>query len=164
MNRDTWKRISDKESYSWYYEIDELGYKYNMNDIMAAMGIEQLKKLDKINEKKCYIMKRYNKGLSGLDWLSIPEHYDLKIGAHWLYIIKVEQRDEFIEFMAKNGITTGVHYMPLHLHPYYKRKYPAELPVSEGIWLNLVSLPLFYDMTDEMIEYVVDTARKFGCE
>ena len=162
MNRDTWKRISDRESYSWYYEIDELGYKYNMNDIMAAIGIEQLKKLDEINNKKRYIMKRYNKGLSGLIWLSIPEHYDLEKGAHWLYIVKVEQRDEFVDYLAKNGITTGVHYMPLHLHPYYKRKYPVKLPNSEEVWLRLVSLPLFYEMTDEIVDYVINTIRKFN--
>jgi perosamine synthetase len=161
MNRDTWRRISDKESYSWYYEINELGYKYNMNDIMAAMGIEQLKKLDKINDRKRHIMKRYNKGLSGLDWLSMPEHYDLEKGAHWLYIIKVKQRDKFVDYMAKNDITTGVHYMPLNLHPYYKRKYPAVLPNSEEVWLGLVSLPLFYELTDEMVDYVIDTVRNF---
>ena len=161
MNKDTWKRISTKESYSWYYDIDELGYKYNMNDIMASMGIVQLKKLDKINEKKRYIMKKYNEGLSSVKGISVPKYYDLETGAHWLYIIKAEKRDELVDFLAKKGITTGVHYMPLNLHPYYKRNYPTSLPVSEKVWLKLISLPLFFELTDEMIDYVIDTIKEF---
>lgn len=161
MNRDTWKRISNKKSYSWYYEINELGYKYNMNDIMASMGIEQLRKLDKINDKKRYIINRYNNGLANENWIETPLHYDLKHGANWLYIIKVEERDKLMEFLGMKGITTGVHYMPLHLHPYYKREHKEVLPHAEAEWKKIVSLPLFYEMTDEIVDYVIETVREF---
>lgn len=161
INKDTWKRFSSESSYSWYYEINELGYKYNMNDIMAVIGIEQLKKLDRINIRKREIMRQYNEGLRDLDWLTIPEHYDLENGGYWLYIVKVKDRDRFFTYLAENGITAGVHFMPIHLHPYYKKDHPESLPIAESVWQDIVSLPLFYELTDEMIDYVIQIIRKF---
>ena len=161
INKDTWKRFSSKASYSWYYEINELGYKYNMNDIMAVIGIEQLKKLDAVNARKREIMRRYNEGLGGLDWLTIPDYYDLENGGYWLYVVKAKERDRFFTYLGENGITAGVHFMPVHLHPYYKATCLTTLPNAEEVWHSIVSLPLFYELTDEMIDYVITTIRNF---
>ena len=161
MDKDTWKRFSSDSSYSWYYEINELGYKYNMNDIAATIGIEQLKKLEVINKRKREIMKSYSKGLQDIQWLNVPAYYDLEAGGYWLYIIQVDERDRFFNYLSDNNITAGVHFMPIHLHPYYKKKYNATLPKAEKIWKNIVSMPLFYDMTNKMIDYVIDITRKF---
>jgi len=161
MDKDTWKRFSTDDSYSWYYEIKELGYKYNMNDIAATIGIEQLKKLEKVNKRKSEIMKRYNAGLKDLGWLKIPEYYDLEEGSYWLYIVKVKERDKFFDYLGQNGITAGVHFMPIHLHPYYKKKYQVTLPESERIWPEIISLPLFYELSDEMVDYVIRKIKNF---
>jgi len=161
INKDTWKRFSSESTYSWYYEINELGYKYNMNDIMAAIGIEQLKKLDSFNSKKRIIIRRYIEELGDLDWLSVPDYYDLENGGYWLVIVKVQERDRFFTYMAQNGITLGVHFMPIHLHPYYKEIIPSSLPKAEKVWQDIVSLPLFFGMTDEMLDYVIATIRNF---
>ena len=161
VNKDTWARFSTGNGYSWYYEISDIGYKYNMNDIMAAIGIEQLKKLDQMNKAKNDVIRRYNEELESVDWLEIPSYYDLNDGAYWLYIIRVDDRDNLMDYLMQNDITTGVHFMPVHLHPYYQKKYVTELPKAEKIWKRIISLPLYYKMPDQAIEKVISTIKAF---
>lgn len=160
IDKDTWRRFSDQASYSWYYEISELGYKYNMNDIQAAIGLVQLGKLDDINATKRRIIRRYCEAFAGLDWLQCPVEREWAEGAYWLFIVKVPDRERFMAHMTERGITTGVHFMPVHLHPYYRR-YQADVPVAERVWQHIVTLPLFAEMTEEEFDAVVSAVRSF---
>jgi perosamine synthetase len=163
INKDTWKRFADAKTsgYSWYYDIDCLGYKYNMNDIAAAIGLVQLAKLDTINAQKRTLMKRYISELSGLGDLYIPP-YDLETGGYWLFIIQTSHRDALMDYLSQKGVTCGVHFMPIHLHPYYKEKYPdTHLPQSEKVFPRFMSLPLFASMTEEQQSYIISCIKPF---
>jgi dTDP-4-amino-4,6-dideoxygalactose transaminase len=163
MNRDAWKRY-DKGG-SWYYEIDAPGFKYNMTDIQASIGLQQLKKLNGFQERRHEIVKRYNEGFSGCPCLEIPvtkpsvEHachlYTLRLNLETLKI----NRDKFIEEMKERNIGTSVHFIPIHVHPYYGKKYgyqPEDFPVAYANFLRLVSLPLYPRMSDQDVDDVIE--------
>ena len=160
IDKDTWKRFSENKNYSWYYEVAELGWKYNMNDISAAIGLVQLQKLDAMLAKKSRIVNNYKIALKDLLWLELPVEREWAKGAWWLFIVKVPERDRFIEHLAGRGITTGVHFMPMHLHPLYK-KYGARVPKTEKVWQKMVTLPLYPSMTNSEFEEVVDAVKTF---
>lgn len=160
INKDTWKRFSEKEgTYSWYYEVADLGYKYNMNDIMAAIGLVQLRKLPGIIETKEAMIAKYNEKLADLPWLTRPGTQEGEQAAHWLYIVKVEKRDEFMQYLQDNEVGSGVHFMPMHLHPLYAQD--PKTPVADNVWQHIVSLPLFATMTPDEHDYVIETIRNF---
>lgn len=165
IDRDTWKRFANSgDGASWYYEVDSLGFKYNMNDIAAAIGLCQLRKLDEVNAKKRARIARYLDALEGVGDLSLPPH-DLAHGGYWLFIVHTDHRDALIDHLAQRGVTCGVHFMPAHLHPYYRKRHPGvHLPVAERVWKRIVTLPLFAGMTDEEQDHVVDSIRNFFAE
>ena len=160
INKDTWKRFSEKQgNYSWYYEVSELGFKYNMNDIMAAIGLVQLKKLPSFLARKDELVDRYNAALAEVSWIERPGVEAHGKAAYWLYIVKVPNRDTFMQYLQDAGITTGVHFMPMHMHPLYKQD--AKTPVADEVWEHIVTLPLHPLMTDEEQNYVIDTIKAF---
>jgi len=171
ISKDAWKRYTAEGS--WYYEIISPGFKYNMTDIAAAMGIEQLKKADLFLKQRKQIAERYTKELSRIKGLKCPIERPGVEGAWHLYVIRLELgdmkfgRDEFIERLKKMGIGTGVHFIPLHIHPYYREHYgykPEDFPVAWDLYQRVISLPLFPGMTDGDVERVIkvvsDTARE----
>jgi len=160
IDRDTWKRFSGGSSYTWYYEVSELGYKYNMNDIQAAIGLAQLRKLDRFNAEKRRIREKYIEQLADVPWLECPVERPWAHGAYWLFIVKVDRRDEFMTHLSQREIVTGMHFMPVHLHPYY-RGFPANVPVADSVWKKIVSLPLFVGMRDDQIAEVVEAIKSF---
>lgn len=162
IDKDTWKRFSQTgENYSWYYEVADLGFKYNMNDIQASIGRVQLKKLDRVNGRKRQLMKKYLKQLTGLKNLQMPGYLDLQRGGYWLLIARSQYRDKLLAFLRERGITCGVHFMPVHLHPYYRRRQKVRLPMAEKVWREIISLPLFYELTEKQIDYVAAAIKKF---
>lgn len=150
-----------KKTYSWYYEVVDVGYKYHMNDIIAAIGLVQLKKLKKTNSRRKEITKIYNENFRKLNWIETPIEKSYVNSSNHNYVVKVSKRDKFMDFLSKNGISTSVHYMPLHLHPVFKNIKP-NVPVAEKVWKRLVTLPLYADMTNEQVEYVVKTVKSFN--
>ncbi len=160
IDKDTWKRFSENKNYSWYYEVRELGWKYNMNDIASAIGLVQLKKLDELLAKKSRIVNNYKIALKDISWLELPVEREWARGAWWLFIVKVPERDRFIEHLASRGITTGVHFMPMHHHPLYK-KYGADVPKTEKVWPRMVTLLFYPSMTDSEFEEVIDAVKTF---
>jgi UDP-4-amino-4,6-dideoxy-N-acetyl-beta-L-altrosamine transaminase len=162
MSKDAWKRYSSKGN--WYYEIKEPGFKENMTDISAALGIHQIKKLDKfINIRREYA-KIYNNELSKLEGIVTPyEGTNVKHPYH-LYpiLLKKHNRTKFIEQMAKNGISCSVHFLALHLQPFYKEKFgfkKGDFPVTEWVSEREVSLPLYPRMTEKDVWDVIDAVR-----
>lgn len=160
IDKDTWKRFAEKSgSYSWYYEVAELGYKYNMNDIMAAIGLVQLKKLPRITKEKAKRVARYTKALGKLPWLTTPSVPGNAKPSYWLYIVRVPERARFMAHLEERGVTTGVHFMPMHMHPLYKAD--AKTPVASRIWEEFVSLPLYPGMTDADQDHVIRSIASF---
>jgi dTDP-4-amino-4,6-dideoxygalactose transaminase len=166
INRDAFDRFTSKAP-SWYYEIVAPGFKYNMTDIAASMGIHQLKKANVFQQIRAHISALYDEGLAGLP-IILPPHAALGDVHSWhLYAIQLADsagvaRDIFIERMFKQGIGCSVHYIPLHLQPYWRDTYkltPEMFPVSQRIYERTVSLPLYTRMTDADVSRVVAAVK-----
>jgi len=170
MSRDAWKRYS-KEG-SWYYEVVFPGFKYNMTDIQASLGIWQLKKLERFQIRRREIVKMYNKAFSNEEALELPVERPYVEHAWHLYVIRLNLnalkigRNEFIDELNKRSIGTSVHFIPIHLHPYYRDKYgfrPEDFPVAYSNYLRVISLPLCPKLADQdvndVIEAVLDVVK-----
>ena len=168
INRDVFDRyLSDKPS--WYYEIVEPGYKYNMTDIAASLGIHQLKKANTFQERREWMAHRYNDAFSDMP-LRIPYVAHPSDTHSWhLYVVQLElesldiDRNRFIELMEKEGIGTSVHFIPLHIHPYWRDRYnyqPDDFPIALDIFNRAVSLPIYPKMTDDDVDRVINAVKK----
>ncbi len=162
INRNVFDRFTSKKA-SWRYEIIAPGFKYNMTDIAASIGINQLKKAFLFQEKRSYIANRYNEAFKHID-LQLPPQPPLgEIHSWHLYIILLSKnanisRDNFIELMFNRGIGCSVHYIPLHLHPYWKNTYQLskkDFPISQDVYERCISLPIYPTMTDFDINRVI---------
>jgi perosamine synthetase len=163
IDKDTWDRSEVDQKYSWYYTVQELGYKYHMNDITAAIGLVQLEKLDQANVRRREIVAYYDDRFADLEWLETPVEKRYAQGAHHNYVVKLDRRDELIVYLRERKISAGVHYLPSHLYSMY-RDFKADVPVAERVWRRLVTLPLYPGMTDSDVERVVRAVRNFGSQ
>ncbi len=163
MNRDAWKRYD--RGGSWRYDIEEMGYKYNMTDIAAAMGLSQLKKVEMLQKKREAIASKYNDAFAASDAL-IPYSIKEGISAWHLYPLKINpealtiSRDEFIMKLEERGIKTSVHFIPLYRFSYFMNKYGNQekyFQNCEWIFAREISLPIFPSMTDEQVDYVIES-------
>ena len=171
MNCDAWKRYGAGKS--WYYEVTHPGFKYNMTDLQAAIGLHQLAKLSRFRARRAEIARRYNAAFSQCDQLQIPvKRNDVEHAWH-LYVIRLKldrlniSRNQFIEELSARKIGSSVHFIPIHLHPYYRDKYgyhAQDFPVALREYQRIVSLPLHPRMNDrdvdDVIEAVLDIAHK----
>jgi perosamine synthetase len=167
ISRDAWKRYSAEGS--WCYEIIAPGYKYNLADTAAAIGLHQLRKADGLHEKRTRWARLYSEFLGDVDELILPKEMPNRIHSWHLYSVRLRldrlsvDRAGVISEMKSAGIGTSVHWMPLHMHPYYREKLgyePSDCPCSAAIYPELVSLPLYPDMTAEEVEYVCRTLKE----
>ena len=160
ISKDTFDRGAGN-SYDWFYDVTELGYKYHMNDIIAAIGLAQLEKIEWMNDKRRYWSDRYRESLQGITDIKCPPVKDYMFPACHNFVIKTENRDDLRAEMMRNGITTGVHYYPNHLFDIYKPYY-RNLPITEELWKKLITLPLFPsldEVTFKKIESVLQSWR-----
>lgn len=159
ISKDTWMRYKNKRS--WFYKVVTEGYRYHMSNINAAIGLAQFEKFEKFIEKKKKIVKTYDrffKNLKGIDLL----RRNYKETAPFNYTIKIKKnRDKFIQYMRDRGISAGINYIPNHIQPFFKR-FRRKLPVTEKVWKEIVSLPLYYDMTGKEIEKVKHLTKVFA--
>lgn len=170
IDKNTWDRTETLElekekekysGYSWYYEVSELGYKYYMNDITASIGLVQLEKLERMNRRRRKIVQMYNNAFRDINWIETPvEREYVKSSCH-NYVIKTPYRDQLNLYLKNKNIATGVHYMPIHLHLYYKNKFSANVPIAEKIWTRLLTLPLYPDLTEEQVNYIISMITSF---
>jgi len=160
ISRDTYSRNVPNKGYSWYYNVEEIGFKCHMNDIPAALGLVQLKKLERMNKKRERLYKRYNDQLSGIGSIEIPVIKSYAKNAYHNYVIKASKRDELIGYLKDKGISTGVHYIPNHLYDIYK-DYRTSLPVAERVWKRLITLPLYPDLSAADQKKVIDSIKGF---
>ena len=147
-----------KSNYVWDYDVKEMGFKCHGNDILSSIGLAQLKRLDSLNERRRKIFKKYNNLLKNI--VETPVWRRGHISACHNYVAKVKNRDKLIEYLNANGISTGVHYKPLYLHSYYKGL-KINCPVTDQIWLKLISLPIFPDLKDKDIDKIIYYIKKF---
>jgi dTDP-4-amino-4,6-dideoxygalactose transaminase len=167
ISKDAWKRFTAEGS--WYYEIVAPGYKYNLTDIAAAMGIHQLRRADELHRKRAQWAALYTELLSQVEELTLPAQQPGRIHSWHLYVIRLRldrltiTRNEVIEELKRQGITTSVHWMPLHLHPYYRERYcfePYDFPVAARLYQEIVTLPLYPGMTEAEVSYVCDALKQ----
>jgi perosamine synthetase len=166
LSRDAWNRYS-KEG-SWYYEILCPGFKYNLTDIAAGLGLAQLKKCDRLWKAREHYATHYDEGFRDLPEIIRPQAPSHVQHAWHLYVIQLDldrlriSRNEFIQQLQNRGIGCSVHFIPLHLHPYYREIWgysPNDLPVASRVFQRILSLPLYSNMTPAEIDHVITAVR-----
>jgi perosamine synthetase len=164
ISKDAWKRYSDEGD--WYYEIVDLGYKYNMTDIQAALGLAQLKKLEWMWEQRRKIAERYIASFSEIDEIELPIIKADRTTSWHLFpiLLKLEaltiDRKRFIELLKERGIGVSVHFIPLYRHPFYKKNFSfdaRDFPNSEWFYEREVSLPIYPSLSDKEQEFVIES-------
>jgi dTDP-4-amino-4,6-dideoxygalactose transaminase len=167
MSKDAWKRFGD-EGYKHYY-VTECGFKYNMMDLQAAIGIHQLKRIKKYWQKRREIWQKYNYDFQGLPVILPKNPEPDTIHAYHLYTIMIDKektgisRDDFLTSMTKEKIGVGVHYLSIPEHPYYQKAFgwkPEDYPNAMRIGRQTVSLPISAKLIDEDLEYIVKAVHK----
>ena len=162
ISKDAWKRYTNEGS--WYYEVLFPGYKYNLTDIAAALGIEQLKKCDRFWAARKQIAAAYDDGFAAVPEIRRPVRMPNTQHAWHLYIIQLEterlriDRGEFITALKDEGIGTSVHFIPLHLHPYYREAFgykPEDFPTATRVFERIISLPIYPAMSEQSVQRVI---------
>jgi dTDP-4-amino-4,6-dideoxygalactose transaminase len=160
FNRDAWDRYNSPKA-AWYYEILAPGFKYNLTDLASALGLHQLAKARRFHAQRKAIAERYDAAFHGVDGLGIP-HVERPQDDHaWhLYMLKVPKghRDAFFEEMRLRGVGCSVHFIPLHLHPFWRERYglkPQDFPAATSAFESELSLPIYTRMNDGDVERVI---------
>jgi perosamine synthetase len=166
ISKEAWKRYTSEGS--WYYEVLAPGYKYNLTDVAAAIGIEQLKKCERFREARRRVAALYDRAFADLPEIAVPTVRPYIEHAWHLYVIKVRPerlrigRNEFIECLKREGIGTSVHFIPLHMHPYYRKTFgyrPEDFPNASAAFERIISLPLYPGMKEEDTRAVIEAVR-----
>lgn len=169
ISKDAWKRYTAEGN--WYYEIVAPGYKYNMSDVAAAMGLVQLKKATRMLERRRGIACRYSDAFKGLEQVQIPTVREDCEHAWHLYMLRLNletlgiDRHRFIEELKSRGIGTSVHFIPLHVHPYYRDMYgyrPSDFPVALSQYQREISLPIYSRMSDVDVDRVISLVAEIA--
>jgi dTDP-4-amino-4,6-dideoxygalactose transaminase len=163
MTRDAWKRYTNGGS--WYYEVELAGYKDNMTDIQAAIGIHQLRRFSDFQCIRARYAQIYNDAFANRAEVAIPEVHADRSHAWHLYVLRLQlerlrmNRSQFIDALGGRNIGTSVHFMPLHLQPFYQKEFgyrTGDCPVAEDLYDRIVSLPLYPGMTEEDVRDVIE--------
>jgi perosamine synthetase len=166
LSGDAWNRYTDKGR--WYYEIEAFGFKYNLTDLAAALGLQQLRRMREFHQRRQEIAAMYNDAFADLDACRTPREVSYGTHAWHLYVLELNLpalrigRNEFVEHLRTQGVATSVHFRPLHLHPVYQATYgyrPGQFPAAEAAFERAVSLPIYPRMTDPDVGYVVEAVR-----
>ena len=165
MSRGAWKRYGQEGS--WFYEVTEHGFKYNLSDLLATLGLSQLAKMDRMMARRRDIVARYRRDLGGEPAFQVPEARPHVESAWHLFVLRLNpgvlriDRDAFIQEMAARQVGCSVHFIPVHLHPYYRdalHASPGDYPVALREYSRALSLPLFPAMTDGDVDSVIEAA------
>jgi len=166
MSKDAWRRFMNGGA--WYYEIVAPGFKYNLTDVAASIGLCQLERADELWAARTAIARRFSEGLADVSELTLPVELADRRHSWHLYAIRLKlelldiDRATFIAKMNEAGVAASVHWMPLHMQPYYRETFeyqPQDFPIAAGIWPTLISLPIFPGMTSAEIDRVIAVVR-----
>jgi len=153
----------------WYYEMQELGYNYRMTDIQAGLGSSQLRRCDGFVKRRKEIADRYRQAFNDVEWMTIPSERPGTVSAYHLYVIKIDfeiirkTREEVISDLKTAGIHAQVHYIPVHLQPYYAKNYgfkPGDFPKAEKYYQQCLSIPLYPKMRDAEVDRVIRSVKQ----
>lgn len=167
ISRDAWKRFTSEGV--WYYEITAPGFKYNLTDIASSIGLHQLRAADQLHRQRSLWAECYTHLLQDVEELILPEVQPNRIHSWHLYVIRLRleklsiDRAAFIDRMRDQGIGASVHWMPLHMHPYYREKFaykPGDLPRAAALYPEIISLPLYPDLTEGDVRFVVNSIKE----
>ena len=167
ISRDAWKRYT--AAGSWYYEIIAPGFKYNLTDIASAIGLHQLRKANDMHSKRSQWARLYSELLKDVEELVLPTTMPNRVHSWHLFPVRARQNDNgpdratVIDELKKAGICTSVHWMPLHMHPYYRDHLgcePFDYPCAAAIYPELITLPLYPDLAAEDVEYICEQLKK----
>jgi len=147
----------------WYYEMQELGFHYRITDIQCALALSQLNKLNKFVDRRRVLVDKYDSYFKGLEFIKPAQNLERELSSHHLYVLRIEfdkfniTRSEFMRLLRKKEIITQVHYIPLPIQPYYKSKGfdIIDYPEANSYYQEAISIPLFYDLTDDQQAFVV---------
>jgi dTDP-4-amino-4,6-dideoxygalactose transaminase len=163
---DAWKRSDSLRP--WYYEIVNPGFKYNMTDVQAAIGLVQLAKLSLFHKRRVQIASSYREAFSALDAIQLPPATNLGDHAWHLFVLRLNLerlsigRDAFITELGARNIGSSVHFIPIHLHPFYREKYgyePSDFPIAYGAYERMLSIPIHPAMSDDDVNDVIDAVK-----
>jgi len=167
ISRDAWKRFTDEGT--WKYEIVAPGFKYNLTDIAAAIGLHQVRKADALHARRTELALLYTTLLGEVEEVILPQVQPDRIHSWHLYSVRLRvdrlrmDRAQFIVELKKRRLGTSVHWMPLHMHPYYRETFgyrPGDFPVAAGLYPQLVTLPLYPDMSEEDVRWACETIKE----
>ena len=165
IDKDNWKTAqayinTNKDAMHWYYELNVLGYKYNMNDLAAAIGLAQLKKLPKMNKRRSEIIKMYINGIENIEGIEPLLPFNPETYCYQMFGIRSDKRDDLIIYLKSHGIATGCHYTPLSIQPLFK-PYASKCEFIEVEANRFITLPLHADLTNKEVKYIIDKLKKF---
>lgn len=163
ISHDAWKRYTAEGS--WYYEIVAPGFKYNLTDIAASLGLHQLARADEMHRERTRVARLYTQLLDGIPGVKLPVTSPDRVHSWHLYVVRVPaaQRDAAIIALKHRGIGTSVHWMPLHMHPLYRERFgyaERDLPVAATEFRGLISLPIYPDLSDEEVQWVAEQFKE----
>ena len=160
IDKGTWDRTGADQSYWWEYFVDEIGLKCHMNDINAALGLVQLAKLDHMNARRNRIANQYTDAFSDHDRIRPPAVIPNECTSSMhIYCVRAHDRNELSVYLQERGIATGVHYRPIHTYRCYGNR--PVLPNAEKVFDEILSLPMYPDLEDTQVEYVIDNIMSF---
>lgn len=165
IDKDNWKTAQSytdakRDAMHWFYEINLLGYKYNMNDLAAAIGLAQLEKLPKMNARRSEIIRMYLEGIKDIEDIELLLPFEPENYVYQMFGIRVEKRDDLMIYLKSKGIATGCHYTPLSLQPLFK-PYAKGCDFIEKEADQFITLPLHADLTNEEVNYILDALRNY---
>jgi perosamine synthetase len=155
IDRDTFRRTKQSE-YSWDYDVREVGFKYHMNDIQAAIGLAQLRRLDEENAYRASIAARYRERLTHVPGLQLLQYKDDRVSSFHLFCVLAENRDALVEKLRSSGVDVSVHY---RRNDHYAMYQEQDLPNTERFWRSVISLPMHTELSDEEVDYVTEVIR-----
>lgn len=169
MSRDAWKRYGDTGS--WYYEVVAPGWKYNLSDVLAAIGVGQLERFEEFQARRVAIVDRYRTAMADIPEVRLPQSRDHVTHAWHLFPIALElerltiDRARFIQELRAENIGTSVHFIPIHRHPHFRDSLglvPESFPVAEDAYARAITLPLFPRMSDHDVDDVAEAVRRIA--
>ena len=161
INGDAWKRYENGND--WYYEVIDLGYKYNTTDVQSAMGLVQLEKLEWMRDERKIIGENYIKAFEGK--LNFIEEENSNESSWHLFVLKIGNRDELHQKLKEKGISTSVHFIPIHKHPYYKKIFSLtneDYPVANLVFEQSLSLPIYPGLGESEVEYIIEYVLEYA--
>jgi perosamine synthetase len=165
IDKDNWKTAqqytaANHDAMHWFYELNVLGYKYNMNDLAASIGLAQLKKLPAMNARRSEIIRRYMKGIEGISLVKPLLPFEPQTYVYQMFGIRSGSRDEMMMWFKSKGIATGCHYTPLSTQPLFK-EWGNNCPFIENEVSSFITLPLHSDLKNQEIDFIVHTLKDY---